>query len=130
MRRIILCGLAGATAASLCFASAATLGGLHSGVLGAGGASVVACDTNGVTVDYTTVGGNVTTATVGGIADPACEGSELSITLTNAGTKIGGGGPQAVASDGDTADNSMSIPISPQPAAEQVDGVHVSITGP
>ena len=111
-------------------AFAASLG-LSSGRLGAGDAVVSACDTNGFTVSYTTSGGNVASVGVSGIADPGCEGGRLSVTLANAsGTAVGSGGPQTVATDGDTTDNSMTIALSPTPAASVVARVHVVVTGP
>lgn len=111
-------------------AFAASLG-LSSGRLGAGDAAVSACDSNGFTVSYTTSGGNVTSVGVGGIADPGCEGGALSLTLAGAsGTAVGSGGPQTVATDGDTTDNSMTVALSPAPAASTVTGVHVAVTGP
>jgi hypothetical protein len=109
---------------------AATLGGLSAGKLGAGGQAVSSCDTNGFTVSYATSGGNVTSATIGGIADPTCEGGQLSVTLTNGTTSIGAGGPATVPTDAGTVDNQVTVALSPQPAAAQVNRVHVSITGP
>jgi hypothetical protein len=72
----------------------------------------------------------VTSVTIAGIADPACEGGQLSLTLTSTGTALAAGGPQAVPTDGDPADNSMTVSVSPQPAASQVDGIHLVIEGP
>jgi hypothetical protein len=130
LKRVIVVSLAVTTLASSAFASAASLGGISGGV-GAGNAAIPACDTTGVTVTYTTSGGNVTTVTVGGLADPGCEGGSLSLTLTNtAGDSIASGGPQTIPTDGDTADNSVNVSVSPNPAAENVAGYHVSIAGP
>jgi putative aminopeptidase FrvX len=109
---------------------AATLGGLSAGKLGGGGAVVSSCDTNGFTVSYATSGGNVTSATIDGIADPACEGGQLQVTVANGTTSIGVGGPTVVPTDAGTADNSVTVPVSPQPAAAQVNRVHVAIAGP
>ena len=109
---------------------AASLGGLWSRTLGAGSATVAACDSNGFTASYTVVSGNVTAVTVDGIADPACEGGQLSVTLTHSGTDIGSGGPQTVPTDGDVANNAMTVALSPQPAADQVNSIHIAITGP
>lgn len=130
MRRLTLVILALTTVASACFASAAALGGISGGVA-AGNAAITACDTNGFTVGYTTSGGNVTAVTLGGIADPACEGAELSLALTDiGGNRIGSGGPTTIPTDGDTADNSITLAVAPSPAADQVSGYHVSIVGP
>ena len=109
---------------------ATTLGGLGAGKLGARGATVAACDTNGFTVSYTTSGLNVASATIGGIADPGCEGGQLSVTLANDPTGVGGAGPVVVPTDADTSDNSVTLSLSPLPTASQVSRVHVSIVGP
>jgi hypothetical protein len=124
--------MAVATAAlTASLASAAALGGLGGERVAAGDGAILACDGNGFSVGYTTVGGNVTSATVADIADPACEGGELSITVTDgAGNSIASGGPTALPADGDTAPNSVTLPVSPQPAAEQVAGAHVAVVGP
>jgi hypothetical protein len=130
LKRVIVLSLAVTTLASSAFASAASLGGM-SGSVAAGEAAIPACDTTGVTISYTTSGGNVTAVTVNGLADPGCEGGALSVTLTNtAGDSIASGGPQAVPTDGDATDNSVTVSVSPNPAAENVAGYHVSIAGP
>lgn len=129
LKRVIVVSLAVATLASSAFASAASLGGM-SGSVSAGAAAIPACDTTGVTVTYTTSGGNVSAVTVGGVADPGCEGGSLSVTLTNAaGDSIATGGPQTIPTDGDTADNALTVSVSPSPAAENVAGYRVSIVG-
>ena len=112
------------------FGFATGLGGLAAGKLGAGGAVVAACDTNGFTVAYTTSGANVTAVTIGGIADPTCEGGQLSVTLANGTTSVGAAGPQVVPVDAGTVDNSVTLSLSPQPAASAVNRVHVAIAGP
>jgi hypothetical protein len=114
----------------LLFAHAATLGGLLPESLGAGGVVVTACDDDGFTADYTTSAGNVTAVTVGGIADPGCEGGVLRVTLTNGSTSIAGGGPVTIPTDPDTADNSVTVALSPAPSAAQVTGIHVAVVGP
>ena len=130
MNRMIVWSLIVTTLASSVFASAAALGGMSGAVI-AGDAPITACDTSGFTVAYTTSRGNVTAVMVGDIADPGCEGDDLSVTLTNAaGDSIASGGPQMIPTDGDTADNSMTVPVTPTPAAEQVRGYHVSIVEP
>lgn len=112
-------------------ALATTLGGVTAGGLAAGSAPISPCDPDGFDFTYTTASGNVTAVEVNGIADPACEGGVLSLTLVDdSGTNVGDGGPQAVPTDGDTTDNSMSVSIDPQPDALQVAGVHLTISGP
>jgi hypothetical protein len=130
LKRVIVVSVAVTTLASSAFASAASLGGM-SGSVAAGDAAIPDCDTTGVTLTYTTTGGNVTAVAVGGLADPGCEGGSLSLTLTNtAGDSIASGGPLTIPTDGDTADNSVDVSVSPNPAAETVAGYHVSIAGP
>ena len=130
LKRVIVVSLLVTTLASSAFASAASLGGM-SGSLAAGNAAIPACDTTGVTVGYTTSAGNVTAVTVSGLADPGCEGGSLSVTLTNAaGDSIASGGPETVPTDGDTADNSLTVSVTPNPAAENVASYHVAIAGP
>ena len=130
MKSAILWSAAAITAASASVALAAGVG-ISPSKLGGGNGSVVACETDGFTIAYTTSRGNVTAVTVGAIADPGCEGGSLSLTLTNsAGTSIGAAGPQTIPTDGDVVANSVSLAPSPQPGAAQVAGYHVSITGP
>lgn len=130
LRRISAAGIAVAAACAATYASAASLGGLPTAVVGAGDAMIAACDAS-FTVGYTTSHGNVTAATVGDVADPACEGGQLRLTLLNAaGTAIGSGGPTAVVADGDSVPNSVSVAVSPNPAAEQVAAVRLSVVGP
>lgn len=129
MKRWAAWALATVTLAASAVAAAATLP-LTSEGLAAGDASVAACDANGFSPTYTTVGGNVTTVEVGGIADPTCEGGSLQVTLIGAGGRLGEGGPATVPTDGDSTDNSVSIPVSPQPDGELVTGIHVLISGP
>lgn len=124
---VLAISLAGATLPGF----AASLGGLTGERLGAGNAVVAACDTDGFTVSYTTSAGNVTSVTLGGIADPGCEGGQLSVVLANSsGTSVGAGGPTVVPTDGGTVDNSMTMPLSPTPAASVVTAIHVVVTGP
>jgi hypothetical protein len=112
-------------------AEAAGLVPMASGALGSGRASVVACDSNGFVPSYATSGGNVASVTVSGIADPACEGASLKLTVVDGtGTALGSGGPQTIPTDADTLDNSMTVAVSPRPAAASAAGVHVSVVGP
>lgn len=118
------------TLASSAFASAAALGGISGDVV-AGDAAITPCDADGFSESYTTSGGNVIAITLAGIADPACEGGKLSVTLADAtGASIASGGPQTIEADADTAENSITVSVSPSPASEQVSAYHVSIVGP
>ncbi len=131
MRSFVLGTTAAVAVVAVSLASAAALGGITSDRVGAGDAAIVACDGNGFSVSYTTVGGNVTAATVADIADPGCEGGDLSITITNSeGASIASGGPISIPTDGDTSPNSLTVSVSLQPAPEQVAGFHVAVVGP
>lgn len=128
-RLLILIGLA--TLVTARFGAAASLGGINTTSLGAGSSAVLTCDGDGMSVTHTTSGGQVTAVTVGGIADPACEGARLSLTLTDSTNgAIGSGGGVTIPSDADTTNNSVSVSLSPQPDAELVGGVHISVVGP
>ena len=130
LRLIALVAIAVLAAVSLT-AFAAGLGGLSADDLGGGNDTVASCDSDGFAPSYTTSAGNVTAVTVGGIADPGCEGGSLHVTLADsAGTGIGSGGPQAIPTDGDALDNSVTVSLTPQPAGSQVTRIHVAVTGP
>ena len=93
---------------------AAGLGGVSAGGLGAGGAVVPACDSNGFTVGYTLAAGAVTAVTVSGIADPACSG----------GTSLGEQTATVPTGAGTSATVSFAAA---NVLAESVTGVHVVI---
>lgn len=130
MKSAILWCAAAVAAASASVALAAAFG-ISTTDVAAGDTPVVACDTNGFRVSFTTTRGNVSAVTVGGIADPSCEGGRLAVTVTNStGDSIAMAGPTTVPTDGDATDNSMTLTTSPQPGAAQVAGYHVNIAGP
>lgn len=102
---------------------AATVG-LGPDTLGNGNSAISTCDTS-FTYTYTTSGGNVTSVNVGGIADPACTGGSLVLTLTNAaGASMGGGGPVTIPAGGSVAVPTSSVD------GELVAGARVAISGP
>jgi hypothetical protein len=121
-RLLILCS---AVAVGFCsLASAAALQGVTSAPVGNGSTPVSACDPNGVTVSYTTTGGNVTSVTVDGIA-LACGGASLLVTvLDGSRASVASGGPVTVSG------SSASVPVSPNPSGATPAGVDVSIVGP
>jgi hypothetical protein len=130
-RHVAVTVLAISLAAATLPGFAASLGGLTARNLGAGSSIVSPCDTNGFTVGYTTSSSNVSAVNLAGIADPGCEGGQLSLTLANAsGTSVGAAGPQTVPTDAGTVDNAMTVAVSPTPAASVVRSIHVVITGP
>lgn len=123
--------MAAAVVAALVGAAAASLGGLTSARLGAGDATVAACDSNGMTISYAVSSNVVTAATVGGIADPGCEGGALTVILKNStGASVASSAATTVPTDADTADDSVTVSVSPQPDASIVAGVSIQIVGP
>jgi hypothetical protein len=132
MRRLLV--LAGTVAAAGVGAYAAASAGLSpftSASVSAGNEALLPCDSDGFAVTYTTSGGNVTSATVADITDPECEGGDLSLTLTDAGSAaIASGGPQAIPADGDSSPNSVAVALTPAPTAELVAGFRIVVTGP
>jgi len=88
-------------------ASAASLGGLSSDQVGANDTVVAACDSNGVSMSYTTAYDDatasyqVTEATVSGIAAP-CIGQTLDLTVSDAAGVALGDGTVVVAGASET----------------------------
>ena len=121
--------LAGIAAAGIIgggvYGFAASLGTVDSDNLGAGNSIVASCDTDGITVDYTTSYAtgtyNVDSVTLGGVA-ANCEGETIKVTLTNgtaaltSGTKVAG------------ASGTETITVAPFDAS-QLAGAHVVISG-
>jgi hypothetical protein len=129
VRRLALISVALVALGTAAVAFAAGLGPVTQSSVGNGGASVVACDTDGFTISYTTSAGNVTQATIGGIKEPNCAGGSLSLTLTDSGgASIGSGSPVTVPSMADPG--SVAVPLSVQPFAGNVAGFRVVIVGP
>lgn len=87
---------AGLTAAGAVLSSAATLGGLGGPDLGADTETVASCDTDGVSVDYTTTYDTATSQyvvsglTLQGVA-AACAGQDAEVTLAGTGGPLGSG---------------------------------------
>lgn len=120
---VLLCVAAAAVPA------AATMLGAGSGAVAAGRAAVTECD-DAQTVTYQTQDGLVTSVTIGAIADPACSGGRLSVTLTAAGVGVASGGPVTVPSDPDSDDDSVTVTVTPGTAAAEVDRTDVLIEDP
>jgi hypothetical protein len=81
-------------------ASAAGLGGTTTGAMGAEADIVAACDTTGVTVDFTTawdgtagefVVTDVVLTDLGDTAANECDGQSATVSVSAAGTEIGSG---------------------------------------
>ena len=131
-RRTIAGVVAGVTVFGAVFASAASLGGITSGQVGADDAAVTSCDTDGVTTSYATswdAGDDryeVTSVTVSGIAN-ACDGRTLSVSLLDAvsnGNQIGSG---SVTVPSDALATQATVTLSPAASAELTAAVHASI---
>ncbi len=133
MSRRTIAGVVGAfTVFGAVFASAASLGGITSGQVGADDAAVTSCDTNGVTTSYATSWDTtddryeVTSVTVSGIAEP-CDGRTLSVSLLDAvtnGNQIGSG---SVTVPTDPLAGTATVTLSPAASAELTAAVHASI---
>ena len=125
-RRTIAGIVAGLTVFGAVFASAASLGGITSGQVGADDAAVLSCDTDGVTTAYTTSWDGtddryeISTVTVSGIA-VGCATKTLSVSLTDGTNQIGSG-------SGTVVGTSLAVTMSPAASAEATTGVHVAIT--
>lgn len=119
---------AAAAAATAVVASAASLNGLSAATLQSGGEPVASCDTS-FGIGYTVDSSLVTKATVTGIADPACEGGSIKITLTDGGSAVGTGSG-TVPTDGDSTDNQVTLTVAEQPDKSTVDDARISIVGP
>jgi len=97
MRKKLIAIIFGLLVFSLVSASAASLGGVSTSDLGAEAAVVASCDTDGVTVDYTTTyvpgaPGNFEVASVVVTAiDPACDGFDIDIAVGDGSSELGNG---------------------------------------
>jgi len=121
--------LLGIGAFGLAAASAASLGGLTTGSLGADNAAVTSCDTNGVTIAYATPAYDaasgvykVNSATVSAIAAP-CVGKTVYVTLADASNVSLGGGSAVLASG-----TSITVPMSTSASAKAVVSAAVAIS--
>src|SRR6266540_5699688 len=96
-KRTVLALLASLAVFVSLYAMAASLGGITSDNVSADSTVVASCDSDGVTAAYVTAWDatdkryEITTVTVGGVAD-TCDGRTLSVTLTDSsGAQIGSG---------------------------------------
>jgi hypothetical protein len=126
-------GLVAAIVASLAVATSVALAAtfaVNTQKLGSGSASIARCDTNGFTVTPTLSGSNITAVVLGDIADPACEGASIRVTLTNSSnTSVSSGGPTTIATDGNTSPNSQSVSVT-SVAETTVVSIRFSVIGP
>ena len=127
----LITGLLLLSCAGVSAAHATSLGGATSPPTAAGKTLVSRCDT-AVTVTYATTGGLLSSATVTGIADPACEGGTARIAIQNAGgVMLAQSNPVTIPVDGDTAANQVTLPLSPATVnPDLLASYDVVITGP
>ncbi|WP_019146405.1 hypothetical protein [Aeromicrobium massiliense] len=124
---------AGITAAGAVLSSAATLGGLGGPDLGADTDTVASCDTDGVSVDYTTTYDTtagqyvVSGLTLQGVA-AACAGQDAEVTLAGASGTLGSGTRTALAGTNVTVPLSATAPATAI-RAEDVTKIAVVISG-
>ena len=135
LRRSLLAVVGGAMVFSLVYAAAASLT-VTSTDMAAGTATVAACDGNGVSTsftvafDVTDLRYEVSTVTVGGIAD-ACLGQDFSVTLGNGSTGLATQASADVASWTTTSTDANTLNVSfsgSNVAASAVTAVYVSIS--
>jgi hypothetical protein len=117
---------AGVSAFAAVTASASSLGGINTEQLGTSADVVASCDTDGVTVEYTTAFSNgayrVTAVDLSDI-DEACEGQNLTVTLFD--------GPNASLAEksGAVGGATQTLTLGTPVDAEDVNGVAVVISG-
>ena len=131
-RNILIKLLAALTVGGLVFAMAATLS-VSSGGVGAGDTTVASCDTDGVSTAYTTAWDatdkryEITTVTVGGLAD-ACDDKTIKVSLTDStGASIGAGTAANITVDSILTDTTEAVTLTTAPSAARTTGVHVTI---
>jgi len=122
--RLFLCGVAIAVAAMVpASAGAGTLTPSSKGLV-AGTATVTSCGTlTGVVTNFTLSGTTITAVLLTSVPT-TCNGGRVNVTITNAGTSLGSGGPVVVAS------GAATVPISPAVAIGSVTHVRLAIAGP
>lgn len=129
-KQIVLAMAAGTTAFAAVVGSAATIGGVTSDNLGADATIISSCDTNGVSVDYTTALDatlgeyEVTGVTVSGIAEE-CEDQAISVALLGASAEL-----TELTSAATEGDGSMDFTVTDSVLAEAVTRAAVVISGP
>jgi len=129
-RKLTIAVLGGLLTAGLVGASAATLGGLSSGGLGAEDQVVAACDTDGITVGYTNTYSataqtyQVTAVNFTGV-NAACNGKAASVSLRNTTTNLGTTNVPSIT----VATGAFSVTLAAPVTASLVNGISVVISG-
>jgi hypothetical protein len=128
-KRTILALLASLAVFASLYAMAASLGGITSDNVGADSTVVASCDTDGVSAAYVTARDatdkrhEITSVTVGGVAD-TCDGRTLSVTLTDSSGAQIGSGTLSIPTSGAT---SFAVTTSTPPSAKLTEGVNILI---
>jgi len=128
--KVIIALLGGVLSMGVVGASAATLGGLTGSGLGADDQIVAACDTDGITVAYTTAYSAASqvyqvTAVNFTAVNAACNGKAASVSLRNGTTNLG---TTNVASITVTA-SAFSVTLGSPVTASSVNGLSLVISG-
>src|SRR4051794_11155144 len=129
-RKLMIAVLGGVLTAGLVGASAATLGGLTSGGLGADDQVVAACDTDGITVGYTKTHSaaaqtyQVTAVNFTGVI-AACNGKAASVSLRNTTTNLGTTNVASIT----VATGAFSVTLGAPVLASSVNGISLVISG-
>ena len=127
MKRLLTALACAAVVFTAVYASASSIS-TSAVALGAGNGSVSSCDSDGVSLTYTTghdatAGYKVTQATVSGIAS-ACAGLSVRVTLTDASaTGVVSGGPSTVPAGG----GSVNVSFAGTVGITSISNAHVEI---
>jgi hypothetical protein len=129
-KQLFIAVLGGVLATGVVGASAATLGGLTGGGLGADDQVVAACDTDGIVSNYTTTYSataqtyQVTAVNFTGV-NAACNGKAASVSLRNGTTNLG----TTAAASITVATSAFSITLGTPVTASSVTGLSLVISG-
>lgn len=129
-KKVLVAVLGGVLSAGLVGASAASLGGLSSGGLGEADQVVAACDTDGITVGYTTAYSaaaqtyQVTAVNFTGV-NAACNAKAASLSLRNGVTNLGTTSVASIT----VAAGAFSMALAAPVTASSVNGLSVIISG-
>jgi len=127
VKRTVIAVIAGLLVFGGVIASATSLGGVTSKALGSSASVVASCDTDGVTLGYTTAfdattgAYRVSAVTVGGIA-PSCNGQNIQVSLRNTGGTL-----SASTATTAVASTSATLAVSPTYDVANVDSASVLI---
>lgn len=129
-KNIVVAILGGVLSLGVVGASAATLGGLTGGGLGADDQIVAACDTDGITVGYTTAYSAAAqtyqvTAVNFTAVNPACNAKAASVSLRNGATNLGTTNVAGIT----VASSAFSVTLGSPVSASSVNGLSLVISG-